>query len=369
MTGLLVHEWIARAGGAEMVLEQMAIAYPASNIFTLWNDTPYRFADKRVSESWLSRSPLRHSKIAALPFMPAIWRGIRMEHHDWVLASSHLFAHHVALAAAASGRPAYIYVHTPARYIWTPDLDRRGDNVLARAIAPLYRRLDLIAARSGSVLAANSKFIQSRIEDAWGRHSTVIYPPVRVAELQAVSDWRQKLSEEDHQRLSAVPKEYLLGASRFVPYKQLNRVIEMGEACRLPVVIAGSGPEERTLRMAAQNARVPVHIVSSPSDPLLRSLMQRAIAYVFPPVEDFGIMPVEAMALGTPTIVNSEGGASESVEIIKGGTRIQGFDPQNFRRSLDEALTNDMVSAKEKAREFSTEAFRRNLRTWMKTNE
>lgn len=360
-----MHEWIAASGGSELVLEQMASTYPDADIFTLWNDTPQRFAEGRVQESWIARTPLRGKKVGALPFMSATWRRLDLHEYDWLLASSHLFAHHAAGAAVKSHRKAFIYVHTPARYIWVPELDERGGGTLGTLVSPLLRTTDKRMTRNSAQMAANSRFIQTRIQYTWGRESTVIYPPVAVEELQSVDDWAALLTEQERALIGTIPNEFLLGASRFVSYKQLDRVIEYGEACDLPVIIAGNGPEARRLEALAAAARVPVTLVLGPSSAMLRSLMQRALAYIFLSVEDFGIMPVEAMALGTPTVVNHEGGAIESVEMIKGGSCLEAFDRANYRRSLEVALEQNMDRAALQANSFSNAAFAENLRTWM----
>ena len=141
----------------------------------------------------------------------------------------------------------------------------------------------------------------------------MIYPPVDVEQIQSVADWRTRLDDEEAAQLAALPSSFLLGASRFIPYKRLDLVIQAGEAADLPVVLAGKGPERAALEAAAERASVPVHFVHAPSWALLFALYQQALLFVFPAVEDFGIMPVEAMAAGAPVLAQAVGGTSESV--------------------------------------------------------
>ena len=139
MTGLIVNEWIEAAGGAERVLSRLATLFPDADLLCLWNDDPTRFPDRTVRETWLARTPLRRHKALALPVMPITWRLPRQTTHDWTLVSSHAFAHHVRVEGDG---PKYVYVHTPARYLWAPELDQRGDNLAVRIAGPPLRALD-----------------------------------------------------------------------------------------------------------------------------------------------------------------------------------------------------------------------------------
>jgi glycosyltransferase involved in cell wall biosynthesis len=366
MTALLVHEWIEEHGGSENVFEAMARTFPDANIHCLWNDAPQRFEGRIVTESWLARSPLRRSKVAALPFMPLTWARTAVSEADFVLVSSHLFAHHVGGRSRPSGPPKFVYVHTPARYIWAPELDGRGRGPIARAASVMLKGVDAARANQGATFAANSEFVRDRIQAAWGQDSIVLFPPVAVDRAQSVEDWRNCLNANDELTLSRLPSKFLLGASRFVPYKQLQVVIEAGEAIGLPVVLAGSGPQRDALRAAGEAASVPVHVVDRPTDALLYALYQAAALYVFPAVEDFGIMPVEAMALGTPVLVNSQGGARESVELLQGGAVLESLDRVSLKRGVEEAMVVDMSKARRDAREaFGEESFSRRLRAWI----
>jgi len=363
---LLVHEWIEQHGGSENVFETMAAAFPDADIKCLWNDAPDRFRDRSVQESWLARTPLRSNKAAALPFMPSTWAKMNVRSYDSILVSSHLFAHHIGGRLPASGPTKHVYVHTPARYIWTPQLDPRGNSAHARLASRPLKAIDRKRASEGSVFAANSEFVRERIRDTWDQDALVIYPPVEVERLQAVSDWREHLSPEDQKVLESLPPGFLLGASRFVPYKRLDLVIQAGEDSGIPVVLAGAGPQLEQLTAAAAQARVPVHIVLRPSNSLLYALYQQAVAFIFPPVEDFGIMPVEAMCLGTPAIVGSLGGAKESVNALRGGIVIDLRSSAEMKSAIDKASTLDMAGAQTLAdANFSSRSFRERIVSWL----
>lgn len=367
MPGLIVHEWIERSGGAEKVLEAMLDAFPEDDVFCLWNDDPYRFPNREITESWLARTSLRKRKSLALPFMPATWRNLNFaKSYDWTLASSHLFAHHAQISKPDTIIRRFVYAHTPARYLWTPELDARGAGIIPRLGAALLRPVDRRAAQLNTSVAANSLFVQQRITDTWNIESRVIYPPVDVARVQHVPTWSDSVHGDERRFVDQLPPRFLLGASRFVPYKRLDLVIRIGAEMGLPVVIAGAGPEEMRLRDLGQNAGVPVMFAIDPSDDLLFSLYQRTMAYVFPAIEDFGIMPVEAMAAGAPVLVNALGGASESVLDGVTGVHLQNFDRptiDNALRSI-ESLDRDII--KKRAGEFSKERFVTQLQEWVR---
>ena len=362
MTGALVHEWIAQSGGSENVLEAMSGIYPDAEIFCLWNDSHGRFDGARVNETWLAKTPLRRSKAAALPLMPATWRSLPAHGYEWALISSHLFAHHASFQDPMLDR--YVYVHTPARYIWNPELDVRGASLPARAVAAGFKGLDRRRAREGAQFAANSEFVRRRITDAWGVDSRVIHPPVEVTAIQS-QDWKESLDEAERAVFDALPDGFVLGASRFIPYKRLDRVIRAGEIAGMPVVLAGNGPELARLREAADRASVDVRFVLSPSNALLRALFERAIVYVFPAIEDFGIMPVEAMAAGAPVVAQAVGGAAESVVDGVTGALTTFEDPEDIARAISVAMTVDRDAVRTHARAFSHERFASEIREWV----
>ncbi|MGO2112902.1 MAG: glycosyltransferase [Pseudoclavibacter sp.] len=359
--GIIVHEWLARAGGSENVFEAIASAFPDAERWCLWNEAGDRFTP--VNETLLARTLLKGKKALSLPLMPAIWRHLPARSADWMLVSSHLFAHHARFAGEARDAKKLVYAHTPARYIWVPELDGRGRNPLARAASAVLKPLDRKRAQEPIAIAANSRFIQQRIADTWERDAEVIYPNVNVERILA----EPSLTAEDEARLEALPDAFILGFSRFVPYKRLEAAIDTGRAAGLPVVLAGGGEGEGALRAYAEE-RHPgkVSFVLNPSDELLSAILRRASALVFAPIEDFGIIPVEAMAAGTPVLANAIGGAVESVIDGETGAHVHDWsDAAELRAAVDRALSASPGACRARAQEFSSAVFDRRIRDFV----
>lgn len=365
MAGLIAQEWIEDHGGAEKVLLAMLEALPDSEFACLWNDDDERFKDQEVHESWIARTPLRGRKALALPLMPATWRyAWRKQAPEWVLTSSYVFAHHLRVRYPEI--PKFSYVHTPARYFWAPELDNRTSNAMAGLARSYFRFVDRRRVGESGQLAANSEFVRARIRDSWQVDSRVIYPPVDAKQIAGVSSWADHLSAAEQEVLASLPeKGFLLAASRLVPYTGHSRVMDMAEALDLPVVITGNGPERERLESKAATLSVPTHFLGRVSDEMLRALFQRALAFVFPPVEDFGIIPVEAMAAGASVVVNRVGGTSETVEDGVSGAHFDPNDPSGFESSIRRAASITPESARASSFRFDHEVFLRSIREWV----
>ncbi|WP_370290673.1 glycosyltransferase [Nocardioides sp.] len=319
MPGLIVHEWVEATGGAERVVDAWAEMYPDAEIGCLWADAPERYAGRRIRESWLARTPLRRHKGLAVLVMWLIWRRWKVAGYDWILVSSHSFAHHIAKAGRRHGVPVYVYVHTPARYLWAPELDPRAGGRAGRLLAGIFRRIDRLGVDASAHYVANSRFIAERCRLAWGVEPEVIYPPVDRPGDPDVLD------EPETAIVAGLPSDYVVAVSRFAPQKRLDLALEFATHAQRPLVLCGRGPEEDALRQRAAELGTDVTFVISPSDNLMARLIRDGEAFVFPPVEDFGIIPVEAQLLGCPAIVNEEGGAAESLQATGGGATLD-FD-------------------------------------------
>ena len=341
----LVHEWFSATGGSEAVFLALADLVPHARRFVLWADTDA----PDLRQSWLARTPLRRSKALALPVMPLVWRTLSREPFDVVISSSHAFAHTVRL-----GRPGQTrhlsYVHSPARYLWSPDHDARGGSRLLDPARRVLRRADQRLSRHVDAYAANSREVRDRIRRFWGRDAEVIHPPVDV---------------DFFTPSGAARGGYLLAAGRWVPYKRFDLAIEAAALAGLPLVVAGSGPQEGRLRRLAARVRVPVTFEVRPDRERLRELYRGAAALLFPGHEDFGIVPVEAQACGTPVIGLRRGGATETVVDGETGVLVDGPDPAGFAAAVARCADLDSGAIRRHATGFSADRFAVRMARWI----
>ena len=293
-----MHEWLISWGGSESVLLSLARLFPDAPIFTSIYAPDDRvraaFSDHEIHTTALQMLPRVQSFYrGTLPLMPWAFGRIDLSDFDLVVSSSHAFAKSVRVAPGATH---LCYCHTPPRYLW--DLyDSYNPGLLGALRAPLMRSLrnrDAEAARHVHSFVANSMYVADRIARSYGRESRVIYPPVDVDEFRFAYD----------ERLN-----YLAGG-RMVRYKRLDLAIEAANRFRLPLVVFGDGPERARLERLAGPT---VEFVGLVSTVQLATLVAQARAFLFPGVDDFGILPVEVQAGGCPVIALARGGALETV--------------------------------------------------------
>lgn len=348
----VVNEWFEATGGAERVLLAMIDALPGCDPWVLWREAGAE-APVPVRESWLARTPLRGRKDLALPLIPFVWRTQTRQRYDVVLSLSHAL-NHTARLPVNEGGVHLSYVHTPARYLWLPHIDKRKRGLGHSAAVAVTKRLELRMSRHVTSYAANSREVQRRIQEFWGAESRVINPPVRTAWLTA--------APED---VTGQNRDYLLAVGRWVLYKNFEFVIEVAARAGLPLVLAGGGPMEAELRRQARARGVEARFEVRPTDERVRELLYGAKALIFPTHEDFGIVPVEAQACGTPVIGLRAGGLLETVTDGRTGHLVDRLDAALFAdrlRRLDELSSDE---ARANAARFSQERFTENLLSWI----
>jgi glycosyltransferase involved in cell wall biosynthesis len=225
--------------------------------------------------------------------------------------------------------------------------------------------IDRHFAKTSTSLVANSTFTQAAIERFWGLKSEVINPPISAKAIgKSVVD-ASNLSSDEFQILESLPDEFVLGASRFVEYKELEKVLEVALWGNLPAVIAGAGPLEKFLRHSAQEMGVKAIFVIRPSDQLLYQMYKKALVYVFPALEDFGIMPLEANAAGTPTFVRSIGGTLDSLEDGVNGFSVDFASKTDVKRALGELTKISRTACSGHAMRFDDVVFIEKIKTWV----
>lgn len=301
----IVHDWIVDLGGAEQCLRSMFRLFPA-DVFTLVHreETLQRLGipPPRVRDSFIARLPRALSKYRTyLPFFPMAVESFDLSTYDLVLSSSHAVAKGVLTHA---GQLHICYCYTPMRYAWDlyhqylreGKLQRGLKGLVAKVILHYMRLWDLSSAQRVTHFIAISQYIARRIRHVYGRESTVIYPPVDV----------------DAFPLGGRRDNFYLAASRFVPYKRMDLIVEaFSRTPQRQLVVIGDGPDAAKVRArAAPNVR----FLGYQPDEVLCDHLQRARAFIFAAEEDFGIVAVEAQACGTPVVAFGRGGVCETVE-------------------------------------------------------
>lgn len=354
MTDVVAHEWIESNGGSERVFEAMARCLPNAELVTLSVEpgTIIDHGNRCLQTTFLDKGLFRARRSLALPLMPIAWRRVAQNRrYEKVLISHHAQA--LQFARHCKSDVNFAYVHTPARYVWTPDLDERGGSAFLGPARNFFQRLDLKAVEHIDLFAANSLEVANRINDHWGRDAKIIHPPVDTSFFGSDSD------------VGPPSRAYILGFSRFVAYKRLDLVIQTGEILGWPVVIAGGGPAEMSLRKMASSARVPVTFEIRPSNERLRTLYRNAACLVFPAHEDFGIVPVEAQAAGTPVVGVRRGGILETVRHGKTGILVDEQSADSLAQGARLSFGLSPSDCRENAMGFSAQRFEKEILEWI----
>ena len=298
----IVHEWFTSMRGGEKCVEALCEIFPDATLYALLH---VRGSVSPVIE----RMPIRTSFVQHLPFaatryrhylplFPAAISRFDLSAFDIVISSHHCAAKGVRTAPHTLH---ICYCYTPMRYIWTQYDDYFGagrSDALTRlgmaAAVGYLRRWDLRTAKNPHYFIAISENIRARIRTIYGRESEVIYPPVETGALAAATE---------HEGFDLI-------VSALVPYKRIDLAIEAYTRMGKRLVVIGDGPDLARLR---QSGGPTVHFLGWRTDEVVRDHFRRCRAVIFPGEEDFGIVPVEAIACGKPVVAFARGGALETV--------------------------------------------------------
>jgi glycosyltransferase involved in cell wall biosynthesis len=341
---VLVHDWLTGMRGGEKCLEVLCRAWPAAQLFTLLHrpgSVSHAIERLRPRTSFLQNLPYVHAYYRyLLPLMPLAARW-RLPPCDLVVSLSHCVA---KAALPPPGVPHVCYCFTPMRYAWhmrTSYFGSQGRGLKARLrdlLLAAMRHWDRRTAGRVTHFVAISRTVQQRIAECYGRESTVIYPPV----------------DTDFYCPAGVRREnYYLVVSAFAPYKRLDLAVAACNRLKRSLVIIGSGQAEKQLRALAGPT---IHFLGWQPDAVVREHFRRCRALLFPGEEDFGIVPLEAQACGTPVIALGRGGASETL-VPPGGTR----EPTSwwFEEQTAEELADAMIAFEAHQGDFAPGAARR----------
>ena len=300
----IVADWLTTYAGSERVLEQMIACFPEADVFAVVDFVPKAergfLQGKQPHTTVIQKLPgARKYARHYLPLMPLAIEQLDLSAYDLILSSSHAVAKGVIVGP---DQLHISYVHSPIRYAWDlqhqylreSGLESGLKSWLVRVLLHRIRLWDQRTQYGVDEFIANSGFIARRIRRVYGRSATVIYPPVDVAAFA----------------LHAAKEDFYLAASRLVPYKRMDLIVEaFSQMPDKKLVLIGDGPDMDKIRAKAGPN---VTIMGYQPFSVLKDHMQRARAFVFAAEEDFGIAPVEAQACGTPVIAFGKGGALET---------------------------------------------------------
>lgn len=353
----LVHDWLNQRGGAENVLEELVTMFPGAPVHTSMYSAermPARYRKWDIRPSFMQHLPgvaAHHQRF--LPIYPLAFGNMDLSDYALVISNKSGFCHGVRTARGEKRARHVCYCLTPTRFLWLFDQYAEREQIggltgaLLQPLLALLRRWDYAAAQRVDEFLAISSTVQERIRTIYGRESAIIYPPVDTDYFTPDA--------------AAIPGDHFLVVSRLIPYKRIDLAVEAFR--RLPertLVVVGGGRDFEMLRAAAGPN---VHMLGPQPRAVVRDLMRRCGAFLFPGLEDFGIAPVEAMATGRPVVAFGGGGALDTV--IPGVTG-EFFAPQDADTLADvlarfEPSAYDPFACRAQAERFSRAHFRNAL--------
>ena len=354
----LVHDYMVQYGGAERVLEVLSEMFPKAPIYTLIYDSSQlygAFSDKTIRTSFLQKLPFAKTHHRIFPIlMPLAVEDLDLSAYDVVISSSNSYTKGVIT------RPDAIhicYCHTPMRYAWDDYHRYFKEFQYSPLIKPFLpfamnyiRMWDKISSDRVDYYLANSHNVAGRIKKYYGAESTVLYPPVNT-----------EIDFEPNQK-----GEYYLMLGRFLPYKHYDIVIEAFVKNGKPLHIVGSGPDEAKLKALAKG-KSNIVFLGRMNDEEAQEQFRGAKAFIFASEDDFGIVPVEAMAAGKPVIAYGRGGALETVKDGETGVFFDEQTPESVTEAVNrfEKMTFDATAIHNHAQQFSKDAFKHQFYTFL----
>ena len=365
----IVHEWLTVIAGSESCFKVFTEIYPEADIFLLVSDEnsvkKLNIDPKRIHTSFIQKLPMAKTKWKNyLPFFPFAVEQFDLSGYDVIISSSHA----VAKGVITNANQTHIcYIYSPIRYAWDlyhqylneANLKKGVKGFFAKSVLHYIRQWDLSTANRVDAFIPISKYIEKRVWRTYRRKSyKVIYPPV------AINDFTLNTEKED----------FYLTASRQVPYKKIDLIVEaFSKMPNTKLIVIGDGPEAKKIKDKATSN---IEILGYQEFEVLKDHMQRAKAFVFAAEEDFGIIPIEAQACGTPVIAYGKGGSMETVkgkfvnEIIDSKDTGVFFDKQTTASLIEAVLyfeenyeTFNAHNIREFAVTFDKEIFKENVKS------
>lgn len=363
MKKALIHEWFSSqsCGGAEQCVKSFLSVWDDLVLYSLFD-----FFDENQREEYLKGKDVNTSFIQKMPFVKSQYKNyfplfpfaieqLNLDGFDLILSSSHLVAKGVL---SHSNQLHISYVHTPVRYAWDMYHAYLQDNQLSKSFKGLLakyflhklRMWDYSCSNRVDHYICNSKYVAKRINKIYAKNSKVIYPPV----------------DTDKFVIGKNKETFYLTASRLVPYKKIDLIVEAFSLTDLKLLVVGSGPD---LAKIKKKASANIELLGYQEDSVLIDLMQKARAFVFAAEEDFGIIPVEVQACGTPVICLNKGGTAETVN-GKTGVFFEEQTPKDILKAVEKFeqsyLDFDPIIIRNHSQKFSRKRFEQEISEFVK---
>ncbi len=353
----IIHDFLREYGGAERVVEVLHEMFPQAPVFVAFYDEKslgkhwQRFKDWDLRQTWFAKIPLHKKLYSPLRFLaPQAFSSLDLSDYDVVISSSNAF---MAKAVKVPNGTHFCYCHTPPRSLYGYSTMSNWDkNFLIKWGGELinhYMRVkDWQVAQEVDEFLANSQETQQRIKKFYRRESTVVYPPVQVDKIRQYLKPKQK-------------RDYYFYINRLGLQKHPDLAVQACTELNLPLKVAGTGPLLGDLKKMAGET---IEFLGFVSDDELYDLYAGAKALIYPVEdEDFGMVPIEAMAAGTPVIAHKSGGPQETVIAGETGLFLQSFDKEELKavlKSFDQQSWDRQLIS-QKMEKYSVEAFKQKI--------
>lgn len=322
----LVHDYLTQPGGAERVFELLCKHYPEADIFTsiYAPENSIDLAERVVKTTFLQKVPgaAKYFRLLAPLYFPA-FRALDLQDYDLIISSTTSFAKAVRKNPQAKH---ICFCHNVTRFLWDTKTylreygDYRYFYPIIEAIFGLMRKVDLEYAQEPDFYIANSSTVAGRIRQNYGKQAVVVNYPI----------------DTNNFEFSDSKKDYYLASARLISYKRIDLIVEAFNWLGWPLIIIGNGPERSRLQAKAlSNIQFLGHVTDSERT----NLMAKARSVIVAALEDYGLVPIEANASGTPVIAYGAGGVLD--------TQIPGKTGIFFPKQTPDALQGALLKARE----------------------
>jgi glycosyltransferase involved in cell wall biosynthesis len=321
----LVHDYLTQRGGAERVFELLCKRYPNADVFTSLYapDRTIDLGDRAVQTTFLQKVPGAASNFRLMaPFYFPAFRALDLQAYDLIISSSTSFAKAVRKRPDAQH---ICFCHNVTRFLWDTRTylreyaDYRPFYPVLERIFDVMRKVDLAYSQEPDLYIANSSVVAKRIEQTYGKRAIVVNYPIDSSKF----------------RFSAQKEDFYLASARLLSYKRIDVIVEAFNWLGWPLLVIGNGPErDRLEAQALPNVRFLGHV----SDSERSHLMSKARSVVVAALEDYGLVPVEANASGTPVIAYGAGGVLD--------TQVPGKTGVLFKRQTPESLISALLQSR-----------------------